>query len=110
MSREYTTEEVREKFLKHVINLTTCWNGVKERTCLEKLEGLAFSMLVLLDGGTELPGFIVAPAPHEDDKEYLKKQNENWFPENNKPSINCNIAGYLHELFPDLNREEKRNA
>jgi len=30
--------------------------------------------------------------------------------ENNEPSINYDIAGCLHKLFPDLNREEKRNA
>lgn len=99
MSKEYTKEEVRQKFLELVWNCIDCWYHLPGKTCLDRMEGLAFGMLVILDGGTSLPGFIVAPSPHPEDKEYLKDQGENWFPENHESLINCDIAGGLHEVF-----------
>ena len=55
-----------------------------------------FSMLVLLDGGTELPGFSVTPDPHESDKEYNQEKGRNWFPDD------AEIAGCLHEEWCNI--------
>ncbi len=101
MAREYTEEEVRQQYLELVWSYIDYWHNLPDKTCREKMEGLAFGMLVILDGGTELelPGFIVAPSPHPDDKEYLENQGKNWFPENDESSVNCDISRGLHELF-----------
>lgn len=99
MPREYTTNEVRKQFLELVWTCVDYWGRLPGKTPRERLEGLAFSMLVILDGATDLPGFIVAPCPHPDDKEFHKDEDENWFPENHESSVNCDIAGGLHELF-----------
>lgn len=96
--RAYTTEEVREHFLNHVRNMVDYWDRHVEReTTRERLSGLAFSLLVLLDGGTHLPGFVVAPAPHRDDREFHISEGKNYYPE--APEVECDIAGFLHELF-----------
>ena len=95
--REYTTEEIREKFMNHIRGLIDYWDGVEKETTKEKIEGFAFSLLATLDGSSmDLPGFVLAPAPHEDDKQYHIDNNENYYPENVSDS---DIAGYLHELI-----------
>lgn len=104
-SQEYTMEEVREMFLERIWDYIYYWDKIEKETCREKLEGLAFGILVILDGGTRLPGFIVAPCPHPDDKEYSEDIGENWFPQNQKPNVACDIAGSLHELFHNIGRK-----
>lgn len=104
MPREYTTDEVRKQFLELVWTYIGYWGRLPGKTPRERLEGLAFSMLVILDGGSALPGFIVVPCPHPDDKEFHKDEDENWFPENYESPVNCNIAGSLHELFHSIRK------
>jgi hypothetical protein len=99
MSREYTEDEVRKNYLELVWEYINYWDSLPEKTCRERLEGLAFGMLVILDGeSTEMPGFSVFPSPHQDDKEYHIKLGENWYPDS------CDIAGCLHELFYEYKR------
>ncbi len=53
---------------------------------MARLEGLAFSILVALDGeAAAIPAFIVAPYPHPDDKHYHVENGENYYPENHDP-------------------------
>jgi hypothetical protein len=96
MPRAHTTEEVRTKFLDHVTMMVRYWETVQtggDKTTRERLEGLAFSMLVMLDGASSgLPKFIVQPDPHPSDRQYHIDQGENYFPEDD-----CDIAGGLHE-------------
>jgi len=99
MSRQYTDDEVREMLSTHIFNLIDFWEKNSTRaTVREKLSGLAFSILSTLDGCSDLPAFIVAPDPHQDDKEYHIQRGENWFPENHETEINCDLP-YLHETF-----------
>ena len=100
MSREKTLDEVRNEFLSHVRVRVDYWNGVDERDTKEKLQGLAFSILSAIDGSAgALPAFILAPYPHEDDKNYLAEKDEDWYLENHESGVKCDIAGCLHEMF-----------
>lgn len=100
MSREKTTEEVREEFLDHVRYLVSYWDRIEKETTKEKLSGLAFSILSALDGcSAGLPSFIVAPCPHPEDKQYHIDNDEDYYPENHDVDVKCDIAGCLHELF-----------
>jgi len=96
----YTGEEIQNKVLAHIKNLVKYWESLKGENSVEhRLDGLAFSILTMLDGGSELPSFIVAPCPHETDKDWLITKNAKYFPENHHVPINCNIGGALHELY-----------
>lgn len=97
-AREYTAEEVRELFLRHVWTMIDYWEKQpQERRSV--VEGIAFSILAALDGASiEIPGFKVIPEPHEDDKEYSRAQGENWFPFYNATEP-CDIGGSLHDMF-----------
>lgn len=105
-TREYTTEEVRKQFISAIKHSIDYWNtedfhfdnNISDRR--RRLEGLAHSILVLLDGGrADFPQCIVAPNPHPDDKSFLKSVGENWYPENDATKVNGNIGGGLHELL-----------
>lgn len=99
MSREKTVEEVREEFLAHVKVLIEVWNK-NDMSKEECLSGLAFSILSTIDGSSmALPAFILAPLPHESDKEYHMEDDENYYAENHNSNVKCDISGYLHELF-----------
>ena len=107
--REYTADEVREMLLSHIHGLCGYWRTCK--TDQDRLEALAFSILVALDGGSlALPVFAVIPMPHEDDKLYHIENGENWVPEftlsvrkgaarRARDGEICDIGGVLHEHF-----------
>lgn len=99
-TKELTTDEIRKRFLEHIHEIIDYWQKQPNTSEAEKVSGVAFSILVMLDGGSmNLPEFIIAPNPHPDDKKYFIKNGVDYFPENHKSKINSNIGGYLHELL-----------
>lgn len=113
-SREWTRDEIREQFLTHVWNMIEYWNSPNlpsSRSTRERLEGLTHSILTALDGCTmALPGFIVAPCPHPDDREYHIENGENWYPENDESQVNGDIGGGLHELLYSCQPERMKKG
>jgi hypothetical protein len=84
--RTFTPEETREILLQHIRSAIDFWDRcpidpMGPRTQKERLEGLAFSILALLDGkaGVVLPAFEICPVPHKGDNKYRKGKGENWF-------------------------------
>ncbi len=104
MAHEYTQDEIRKKFLGHIWNFIEYWD-THGQTSRDKLEGLAFSIMSMLDGSTmEFPKFMVAPDPCPDDKDFHDKNGENWFP----PSSKGDVGGSLHDsFFKERPSEEK---
>lgn len=90
--RAYTREEAQAMFIDHAIGMCNYW-AKQPGTDREKLAGLAFSLMVALDGGSCMPAFHVLTSPHPDDAEFHRAEGENWWP------VECDIAGVLHELF-----------
>ena len=100
MSKEKTEDEIRTEFLNHIRHLVNYWDKVDKPTSKEKLEGLAFSILAMLDGCSgDICGFIVAPSTHEDDKQYNIDNGEDYYPQNHETNVKGDIAGGLHDLF-----------
>ncbi len=95
--RAYTAEEATEMFLDHIRAMVDYWDtagNTPGHTQKERLSGLAFSILTLLDGDTTtLPACYVRLEPHESDKEFLQGQGENWF----EPGTD--LEWPLHERF-----------
>ena len=91
-AREMTKDEAAEKLVAHCRVMAKYWaeqGGTKEQIC----KGVAFSILVALDGGSmALPGFMLVPISAEGDREYYQKEGKNWWP-------NEDIGGSLHERF-----------
>lgn len=94
-SREKTVEEMKEELLNHILCLVDYWNN-QSGTTHDKLDGLAFSILSILDGCTILPAYSVIPLMAEEDKEYYIENGENYYPEE------VDIAGSLHDTYAQL--------
>jgi hypothetical protein len=107
--REYTEEEVCRQFLETVWTYIDYWHNLPDKTCRGKLEGLAFSLMAILDGVSSLPSFVVAPVPHPGDKKYNKEEGENWYPQNHESDVVCDISGSLHDEFHKI-RQGDDNA
>lgn len=91
--KAYTEQETRDMFLDHVRDLVEYWDNTQaDKT--KALEGLAFSIMTLLDGEViDVPGFRVSPICDKEDKEYYESKGEKYFDEN------VDIAGCLHEFL-----------
>jgi hypothetical protein len=94
--RVLTEDEVRDLFLKRVAAISNYWATNKidgeQGSVKGRCEGVAFSILALLDGSNVgMPGMKVIPNPHAEDEEYLRGDGKNWFPDD------VDIAGGLHE-------------
>ena len=94
---EYSKGEVSTQFINYVNKCVQYWeNKTGVPNSLSKLEGLAHSILVAIDGESELPKFILAPDPSPDDKEDCIENGRNYHPENYKSNVKCDISGNLH--------------
>jgi hypothetical protein len=103
-SREITKEELREQFLDGIRGLVNYWNRVGNTSQRDKLDGLAFSILNMIDG---MSGNFPCPLKlvveyTEEDKEYCI-ENGNNYPVD---GMVINDSVMLHELYYE-NREEK---
>ena len=76
----YTPEEVRKMFLDQLRATKEYWlNETRVETESERMDGLVFSILNIIDGSTNLPAFDLIPSPHEGDKDYLTSIGEKHF-------------------------------
>ena len=96
VSRAYTEEEVRQKFLDKLHQLSKYWATLEtERSIQERCDGLVFSILNVFDGTTvDLPAMDISLSPHPDDKNFHKEEGTNWF----KPKMVINDC-MLHDLW-----------
>jgi len=85
--RAFTAEEMRAKFLNHIIAMIGYWNSeggsnvAKDMPTRERMEGLVHSILVMIDGGSGgMCAFDISCSPHPSDEEYHKIRQENWVP------------------------------
>lgn len=105
--RAYTVDEMRQKVLHQLDVITRHWattdltrpefraSVAAKGETLYRLEGLVFSMLVMLDGGTlDIPAIDLVPSPATGDAEFLREEGENWWPSDTVIN-DCQ----LHELW-----------
>jgi len=94
MSKERTVDEVREEFISEIKVTARYWAGLKDKRDIERCEGVAFSILSIIDGSSCLPAFDLLVAPHETDKQYHIDNGEDYYKD--KMLINDCM---LHEMF-----------
>jgi hypothetical protein len=101
-NHELSKVEIRDLFIKHVWAAVDYWKNERVEDIRAKLSGLAFSVLTLIDGcDADMPAFILAPAPHKDDKEYCRNHGLNWY-----PAELTDIGGDLHEIWHSLDPQK----
>lgn len=110
--RTYTMEEMRAQFLEQVWVYIDYWANQEGHDKRGALEGLAFSMLVILDGESAyLPGFMLLPAVGMGDPVYTGPDG-NYFPAvmTNDILSELDIAGSLHDTFFQFQPKGDSNA
>ena len=71
------------------------WAELPSKTPQERCDGLAFSILNIIDGNTmKLPSMDINLAPHPEDREYHIELGENWY----EPGMLVNDC-QLHEHY-----------
>jgi hypothetical protein len=99
MGQQITKEEARAKFISRARQIADYW-GKAGNTPEDAADGAIFSLLVMLDGGSGgMPGFIVIPSPHPDDKDYHQSKNEDWYAAPPEGLDDFDIGGGLHDDF-----------
>lgn len=93
--RAYTAEEARENIISHVRTMVKYWARLPDKSITDRLDGLAFSILVMVDGETDLPAMDLVLRSHPDDEEFCREEGENWY--QNGQVINGDVC--LHELW-----------
>lgn len=99
--RAYTPDELRDHMLEQIVAYSRYWAELPDtdratgrtKSIADRCEGVAFSILAMLDGDSMLPGVNLVFQPHEDDKEYHISQGENWI----EPGTT--VSDTLHEHF-----------
>ena len=90
--RPYTVEEMREQFLRHLMDIRDYWTKAdisrpefqdalkRDGEVRYRMEGMLFSILVMFDGGSGMmPSFDIRPSPHPADQAFRKSRDENWW-------------------------------
>lgn len=77
--RAYTKKEVTQFFLGEVHRCVEFWAALPDKTAKERCEGVASSLLAVLDGSTNFPSVNLLIHPDERDKADCQEQGENWF-------------------------------
>jgi len=113
-AHEHSNEEMLIMILQHLNQSKKYWATVKldssRDTVEERLDGLCFSFLTMLDGvSAGLPTMEVIPTPHPDDEEYLRNEGENWWPNQTEKFEQSNLksigSGHmLHDLWHEFCR------
>lgn len=92
ITMEELKEQETDRFLNHIRFMIKYWDSLPNKSSKEKMEGLAFSILVTLDGeASDLPAFIVAPVTYND-----------------RRKVRCNISGGLHDLFSTMKTQNDK--
>jgi len=66
-----TVEEVRAEVLEHVRLMVKYWSELPgEMSVADRCDGVAFSILTMIDGSTPVPPLLLSVLAEDDDPEY----------------------------------------
>ena len=98
MSRAYTKAEVREEILRYIKELEKYWGGLPDKTVAERLSGLSFSILTMIDGATmDLPAMDLVLRPHPDDREFNINEGNNYYEDGMVVSDDVHLHDFYHK-------------
>lgn len=76
----YSEKEVKDMFLKKIKSITNYWSNYEAKSNKERCEGVAFSILSLIDGcSIDFPAIDMRLAPYPDDKQCHIDNDEDYF-------------------------------
>lgn len=94
MSKSKSVEQVRGEFIDQVKVIASYWARLPNKTEMERCDGVAFSILNILDGCSNMPAFDLLVSPHEDDKQFNIDEGEDYY----EPKMMINDC-MLHDAY-----------
>jgi hypothetical protein len=95
MSSEKPAGEVKDELLDHIRCVADYWARLPDKTPKERCDGVAFSILTMIDGCSGgMPAFDLLVSPHEDDKKYNIDNGNDYY----QPKMMINDC-MLHDEF-----------
>ena len=99
-ARAWTPEETARLLVTKTVDIANYWAKVPNQTKEQACQGVAFSILSMLDGSNvDLPAFDLVPSVHKDDKQYAIDAGHNYFEPANV------VSTPLHEMFHRIQKE-----
>lgn len=105
MSYAKTIEYVRSEVLAQIRDIVEFWATLPNKTPDERCDGVAFSILTMIDGEMNLPAMMLVLAPHGEDRKYDESRGKNWY----KPGMVINGDVMLHEEYCRKNDESAQH-
>ena len=100
--RAFTADELREQVLDHVRIMVQYWANQPGLDVVSRCDGVAFSILTMIDGSSSVPPLSLVAMSSDEDKEYSVENGENWV--ENGTVLNDDVM--LHECYYSEEREE----
>lgn len=99
MTTAKTEEELRAQFMDGVRCIARYWGLLEGKTNLEVAEGVAHSILCMIDGcSSAFPAAIdLVARPHPDDKEYNIRNDEDWVGDGTVLNANTSLHEELYK-------------
>lgn len=102
-TRAYTAEELRNNVLDHVRLMVEYWATLPGLDTHSRCDGVAFSILTMIDGSADQPPMALVAIASDDDKQYSVEKGENWV--EHGTVINDDVM--LHEEYNSPEREQR---
>jgi len=106
MSRALTVEECRAEFLKKLAHLIGYW-AKRPGTVEERMGGLVFSILVMIDGGAGgFPPLKLIPEYNPANQKFRESKGEDYWPDGinlSDPKLE-ELHGEWNKYRPDVKR------
>lgn len=88
-------DDVHDEFLASVRELCVYWSKVPADSDIRRCEGVAFSILTLIDGCSSMPAMDLVVRPHPEDKQYNQDNGDDWYQDGMVFNDDC----MLHDSF-----------
>ncbi len=101
--RAYTPEELRSNVLDHISLMVEYWStlpGLDERS---RCDGVAFSILTMIDGSADQPPMALVALSDEEDKQFYISEGKNWV--EHGTVLNADVM--MHEEYTSAEREQR---
>lgn len=108
MTTAYTADEALSHYMDHVRAMVKYWAHLPEidqatgraMTIEDRCEGVAFSILTMIDGCSALPGLNLTLDPHPDDKAHHIAEGNQYY----QPDMCINGEVSMHEILVGTKR------
>lgn len=103
MSRALTPQELRNNVLDHIRLMVEYWATLPGLDVHSRCDGVAFSILTMIDGSADQPPMALVALSSDEDKQYYVEKGENWV--DHGTVINDDVM--LHEEYNSPEREQR---